>query len=88
MRAGEDNVGPASQVDILQRAAAGHPVMGAVVAAWKHNGGQGPKTLVGNLEEAVADGRPVAGQHKGYVKAWAAAEAEEPWATSRTADRC
>ena len=87
MRAGEDYVGPAAQANVFQRAAAGSPLMGAIVAAWKHNDGQGPKTLVDNLEEAVADGRPVARQHNGCAKAWAATEAEEPWATSRAASQ-
>ena len=70
--AGVDNVGPAAQADVLQRAAVGHPVLGPVVAAWRHAGDHDPAVLLERLEDAVAEGRhaPVGG--RGAAKAWAA----------------
>ena len=48
-RAGEEHVGPAAQIGILRKATAGHPVLGAVVAAWKHNDGANVRKLLESL---------------------------------------
>ena len=72
-RTGTD-VGPAVQADILQRAAAGHPVLGAVAAAWKHGDGEDAGLLLERLEAAAAEGL-YAGQASGQARAWAALDA-------------
>ena len=72
-RTGTD-VGPAAQADILQRAAAGHPVLGAVAAAWKHGDGEDAGLLLERLEAAAAEGL-YAGKAGGHVRAWAALSA-------------
>ena len=73
--AGAENVGPAAQADVLQRATVGHAVLGHVVAAWRHAGDQDPKVLLEKLEDAVAEGRPIVGQSRGGARAWAAIDA-------------
>ena len=76
-RTGAD-VGPSVQADILQRAAAGHPVLGAVAAAWKHGDGEDAGQLLERLEAAVAEGL-YTGKAIGQAKAWAAlGAAHEP----------
>merc|ERR1712074_477574 len=72
-RTGAD-VGPAVQADILQRAAAGHPVLGAVAAAWKHGDGVDAGLLLERLEAAAAEGL-YAGKAKGQVRVWSALDA-------------
>ena len=63
-------VGPAVQADILQRAAAGHPVLGPVAAAWKHGDGEDAQLLLERLEAAVAEGM-YASKGGGHIRAWA-----------------
>ena len=72
-RTGTD-VGPAVQADILQRAAAGHPVLGAVAAAWKHGDGEDADVLLERLETAAAEGL-YSGKASGQASAWAALDA-------------
>ena len=74
-RTGTD-VGPAVQADILQRAAAGHPVLGAVAAAWKHGDGEDADLLLERLEAAAAEGL-YAGKTSGQATAWAALDAAQ-----------
>ena len=46
----------AVQAHILQRAAAGHPVLGAVAADWKQGNGEDADLLLERLEAAAAEG--------------------------------
>ena len=75
-RTGTD-VGPAVQADILQRAAAGHPVLGAVAAAWKHGDGADAGLLLERLEAAAAEGL-YTGKARGHARAWAALDDTVP----------
>ena len=79
-RTGAD-VGPAVQADILQRAAAGHPVLGPVAAAWKHSDGVDAALLLERLEAAAAEGM-CAGKAQGQARVWAALDAEPETETS------
>ena len=85
LRAGADAVGTHAQIDILLRAAQGHPVLGAAVAAWRQQGSWKPDDLVERLEDLVAEAR---GMHAGgeTSRAWLAAaqydcptSASPPW---------
>ena len=71
-RAGAD-IGPSVQADILQRAAAAHPVLGAVSAAWKRADGENATPLLEQLEAAVAEG--LFEDATGRNRAWVATEA-------------
>ena len=72
--AGHDNAGPAVQVEVLQRAAVGHPVLGPALMAWRQAGGMDPVVLREKIEDIVAEG--LAGPRHGHsaATAWAALE--------------
>ena len=70
--AGSANAGPAVQVEVLQRVAVGHPVLGPVLMAWRQAGCLDPAVLREKIEDIVAEG--LAGPTPGHsvATAWAA----------------
>ena len=67
------------QIDVLQRAAVGHAVLGPVVMAWRQAGTLDPRQLREKLEEFVAEGM-VDSQNGRRATAWVAAgQASAGW---------
>ena len=66
------------QADILQRAVAGHPILGSVAAAWKHADGQNARVLLEQLEAAAAEGL-FGGKGASKISAWAAFAPAARW---------
>ena len=73
--AGDENAGPAVQVEVLQRAAIGHPILSSVLMAWRQAGAHDPAVLRARMEDVVAEGLAGPAPGRSVAGAWAAMEA-------------
>ena len=73
--AGDENAGPAVQVEVLQRAAIGHPILSSVLMAWRQAGAHDPAVLRARMEDVVAEGLAGPAPGRSVAGAWAAMDA-------------